>query len=325
MKQRVFVGWNEYSVVAYISAVTFARYKATTKHVNVEPLPYEPHMLQSIIPKESRDIFYLFGSFSENDIRGFLGANTRITVVGKLYGGVFDKISRPVRVKHVKVYPVSKDYVQGLEYLDVLSRFFGKFSETDFFMKLLSIKDELRSVLATTDSWVEAFNQLVSPEVTTGCEDIPRVLEYIKRRSNFDDVYKKFVDKIQSSVVVDRGAFAVVKVEASLAKKAVILGKQLLNRRNVAVVVASSTPRMVYVTSIDPIPASVAMAVGATLSGKLAFHSGKVVLYNVSLDEKTLIEKLQVAMELVSVGRGGVKRGGSKNYYFCPRSGVTVT
>lgn len=325
MKSLVYVGWNEYSTVAYLSAVAFARYKVTSKHVKVEPLPYEPHTLRSIIPRESPHIFYLFGSFAESDIRGFLDRNARITLVGKLYGGVFDKLSKPAKVKQIKLYPVPKEHMQGLEYLDTLSRYFGGFSEADFFMRLLSAKDELRTVLATTDGWVDAFNHLVSPEVTTGPEDIPRVIDHIKKKYRFDEEYSKLVSELRSSVVDDRGVFGIVKVGPNLAKKSVILGKQVLNRWNIAVLVASSPPQKVYVVSAEPIPASVAMAIGATVGGKMVFHSGKIVMYEVAGDEKTLIEKLRVAMELLPARGGRVRREAGKNYRFWTRTGVTTT
>lgn len=235
--RTIYVGWVEYNVLAYIVAVTLARHKLQTRSVRLQPFALHVYQISRTLPKDESGVVYAIGSFTDRNIDEIISTGQRTTVIGKIYGKKYGNISSPMRVGSVKIYPVKKVKKGGVEYLEILIRYFDLSSELPFFTKMMTMRNTLGELLTLTDGWVDAFKLLTSIEVVTSPEDIDKIVGYLRKVKGFDEAHNKLTKTMTSSVVARGKNYAVLDLRNSSlhGRQAVALSNYVL--KNVPVVV----------------------------------------------------------------------------------------
>ncbi|MEM1694284.1 MAG: hypothetical protein QXH21_08215 [Ignisphaera sp.] len=242
--RHINIGWIDHSYVAFITAVTLARHKTISRKTRAIPFVIEQNKLGNTIPNNSKDVYYAIGSFSDSDIETIITKRCRVSIIGKLYGKRFGTIKRPTKIGTVKIYPVSKERQQGLEYLSVLTNYFSVNSEISFFLKLMDVRSEMLVLLTVTDSWFDAFRLLTSSEIVSTPDDVSKVIDYIKKIKNYNQRLSEFTSIVKNSVVAEGENFVVLDFRntSMSSKKAEIISKYLLQNRKTLFLIMESDP-----------------------------------------------------------------------------------
>lgn len=188
------------SVISFAAAVVLARHMVSGGIPKLVPFVVDSDRVADTISCGEFGECYVVGVFDDPAIDALVSRKTRVTLIGKLYGRKYGRLSKPVKVGDVRIYPVRKVRMRGMEYFSALTTYFGV-SDAPIFMKLSDISLELAKILITTDGWIDMFHLLSSIEVVSSPDDVDRVVEYFKKSKNFDEEYKKLMDAVGRTIV----------------------------------------------------------------------------------------------------------------------------
>ena len=292
--------------MAFITAVSLARHKILTRKTKVNPFVIEPGKLWDSLSDSSNDVYYAVGGFSDSEIEPILAKRCRVTIIGKLYGRRFRFLTKPMKIGSVKLYPVSKERQHGLEYLSVLTNYFKLNSETQFFLKLADMRSEMLVVLAVTDSWVDAFNLLTSNEVVSTPDDVGKVLDYIKKTKNYEQVLKELTNSIRNSTVASGRSYVVLDLRnAGMSiKRAEVISKYLFRDKKTLFLITKNSSEEEYTVGIvlrkNPINVRL-NTVLEILNSTLVQDRGSLKILKCGIsDWNDMVEKIDVVAKLLS-------------------------
>jgi hypothetical protein len=241
------IGWSRGNALAFITATTLARHRIRTRGVTVKPFTFGSYTL----PKIARRVnpCYLVGSFEGGEIDTLVKMNVKATVIGKIFDEKYSNRMDRFRVGRVIVYPVPRtDKLGGYEYLATLLTYFNLTTEVEFFRAMLSRKDKIARVFSVTDTWIEAFELLTSFEIIENpdVEDIDKVIEYIKRKHNYEERLDKMKRAIRENVLTKGNRYVVVSVGIDDPRKYIIPAHDAYPNAKIVAIVSRVPEANVY-------------------------------------------------------------------------------
>lgn len=242
---QINVGWVDNNYIAFITSVVLARHKLLTRRIKINPFVIEYGKLWASLSNNPNSIYYAVGSFSDDEIEQVLAKKCRVTIIGKLYGKKFGFLAKPIRIGSVKIYPVPKKKENGLEYISVLANYFKLSSEIPFFLRLADMRSEMLVILAVTDSWIDVFKLLISSETVSSPDiDINKVIDYIKKTKNYEEMFNKFTNSIKNSIVVRNRNYTVLDISDTgiSLKRAEIISKHLFRDTKILFLITRNNP-----------------------------------------------------------------------------------
>jgi len=241
-----YIGWSKGNTVNFIVATTLARHKVKTLGVGLMPFTYGTYTL---VPQvRSHSPCYLVGSFEGGEIDALIKADVKATIIAKIYDRKYN-IKNKQRIGNLIVYPVLKsDRAGGLEYLVALVTYFNVNEEVKFFEAMLSKKTPLSKVLTVLDLWEEAFKLFTSLEVIDDPtpSDVDRVIEYLKKRYNYDDVYSKLSEEVRNNIVVERRKFVAIDLGVNDPKRYMYLAQEMFPKKDVIALISRVPEAEIY-------------------------------------------------------------------------------
>jgi len=241
-----YIGWSKGNTVNFITAATLARHKIKTSGENLLPFTYGTYTLVPQVRNHSP--CYLVGSFEGGEIDALIRTNVKATVIAKIYDRKYN-IKHKQRIGNLIVYPVPKsDRSGGLEYLVTLVTYFNVDEEVKFFEAMLSKKTPLSKVLTVLDVWEEAFKLFTSLEVIDDPtpSDVDKVIEYLKRRYNYDEVYGRLSEEVKNNIVINRGKFVAVDLGENDPKRYMYLAQDMFPEKNVVALISRVPDAEIY-------------------------------------------------------------------------------
>lgn len=238
----VHVGWTDHSIIAFITSAVLARHKVASRSVRAVPHIIDSERIAETTACNSSETCYAVGTFNDRDVEGLLAKGCKLSVIGKLYGKKYGGLHKPVKIGTVKIYPVQRMRLYGLEYLSVLVTYFN-LSDTPIFLRLSNMSLELAKVLTATDAWYDAFYLISSIETVSSHDDIDRVVEHIKRSKGYEEKYKALVDQVSNTIVESTKGYTIFDLRDPPvpAKKAKMVVKYVMNNKP-AIFIVSAAP-----------------------------------------------------------------------------------
>lgn len=296
------IGWIDHSVMAYISAISLARHKISSREMKVVPFVIDSDSICDTVACNSAELCYAIGTFSDKDIDALISRNLKLSVIGKLYGKKYGRLFKPVRVGTVKLYPVQKTRLHGLEYLSVLSTYFGM-TETSVFVKLSNMSLDLARILTATDGWLDMFHLLTSTETVSSAEDIDRVVEHFKKVNGFEEKYREIIEAVSRTIVEETKNHIILDMRSPQVpvKKAKMVARYVLNNKPAMFIITSDNDgyriMVLYKRTLrPPILSGLQVIFSASLEGVY----GNVAYFRSTIkDWGDLIEKTRAASSLL--------------------------
>jgi len=237
-----YIGWVKGNTINFVVSTTLARHKMRTFGFKPKPFTFATYSLTKQVKRYNP--CYLIGSFEGGEIDALLEMGVKATIIGKIYDAKYST-DRKQKIGNIIIYPVPKtSKFGGLEYLVVLASYFNvSTEEIRFFEAMVSRKDTLAKVLTVTDAWLPAYDLFTTFEVVDNPSpsDIDRAVEYLKKSYNYDETYKKMVEELQSSILLERRDIVVVNLGENDPKRYMIVAKELFSGRK-AIILASRVP-----------------------------------------------------------------------------------
>lgn len=298
----IHIGWIDCNVTAFITATTLARHKISTRKIKVNPFITDTDRLSTSIPSNSNDVYYIIGSFNDSDIESILPKKCRISLIGKIYGRKFGDIVNPTKLGTVKIYPVPKKKLHGIEYLSVLMTYFNLSSESQFFLRLVDISTELLKVLTVTNSWIDAFNLFTSNEVVSTPDDVIKVLEHIKRSKGFEKQFNDITTTLRNATVSENKKYVVLDLRNSTipAKKAQTLLRYVYPNKVVVLLSKDNSNKDCITTLMTKrsVSKEALNIVTQTLNASLIQNNGSTITLRCGLEDN-IIEKIKLVAQLL--------------------------